>query len=225
MILSPLQKYLKEIKDNVKYSKVYDKYKDFTMIPRRCYIDWLALANQYKGVEGSVVECGVWRGGMIAGIAEIMGPQRDYYLFDSFEGLPPAKEIDGQAAIEYQKNTTSPEYYDNCKAEMEWAQKAMAKAGAKNVKYVKGWFEDTVPTYQFDKPIAVLRLDGDWYDSVMVCLEHLFPKVAKGGVIMIDDYYSWEGASKAVHVYLAKYQRVERLMNSWYLSGSYMIKR
>jgi len=225
MILNPLKKYLKEMKDILKYDKYYKKYKEFTMMPQANYIDCLALLSRFKNIEGCVVECGVWRGGMSAGIAEVMGKERDYYLFDSYEGLPPATEIDGKAAMDWQKNTNDPGYFDNCKAEMEWAQKAMAKSGAKNVKLVKGWFQDTTPGYKFDKPIAVLRLDGDWYDSILVCLENLFPKVAKGGVIMIDDYYVWEGASKAIHEYLAKNKRPERLTNMWHLSGCYLIKQ
>jgi O-methyltransferase len=225
MILNPLKKYLKEIKDIVVYDKYYKKYKEYTMMPSRNFIDCLALLARFKNIEGSIVECGVWRGGMSAAIAEIFGNEREYYLIDSYEGLPPAKDIDGQAALAWQKDRNSPNYLDNCKAEIEWAQKAMAKSGAKNVHFVKGWFQDTLPGYKFDEPIAVLRLDGDWYDSVLVCLEHLFPKVAKGGVVMIDDYYIWEGASKAIHEYLAKYKRPERLINSWYLSGCYLIKQ
>jgi hypothetical protein len=58
--------------------------------------------------KGAVVECGTWKGGMSAALVEIGGPNRDYYFFDSFEGLPPAKEIDGEGAIAYQADTTSP---------------------------------------------------------------------------------------------------------------------
>ncbi len=204
------------------------------MITRNEYVECLSLITQVKKLPGCIVECGVWRGGMMAGMAEVLGPKRHYYLFDSFEGLPPAKEIDGQAAIEWQKDTKSPGYYDNCKAEMEWAEKAMKKSGAANYKLVKGWFDNTVPTYKLDEPIALLRLDADWYDSTMVCLEHFFPKVAKGGLIILDDYYVWDGCSKALHDYLSKNKRPERIHEAYFYqypngkgykpTGCYLVK-
>lgn len=57
--------------------------------------------------------------------------------------------------------------------------------------------------------IALLRLDGDWYDSTMTCLMHLFPLVTTGGLVIIDDYGVWEGCTRAVHRYLADNERPE----------------
>jgi hypothetical protein len=162
---------------------------------------------------------------MIAGIADVYGTERQYYLFDSFEGLPAPREIDGQTALDWaEKKEEAPNYYDNCRAEMEWAQKAMAIAKAKNTTLVKGWFNDTVPSFQPKEPIAILRLDGDWYDSTIVCLEHLFPHVAEGGLIILDDYYAWDGCAKALHDYLSKYKRPERITKA-YTSGCFLIKK
>jgi O-methyltransferase len=95
------------------------------MIPSATYKGNLDLCEKYCHIEGAIVECGVWRGGMIAGIAEILGSTRNYYLCDSFEGLPPAKQIDGEAALQWQRETNSPIYFDNCKAEIDFATKAM----------------------------------------------------------------------------------------------------
>ena len=194
------------------------------MIQKNDFTDCLKLVSNFKNINGSVVECGVWRGGMMGGIAEILGIIRNYYLFDSFEGLPQAKEIDGQAAIAWQKDITSPAYYNNCKAEMEWAEKAMQKTKAPNYKLVRGWFDKTIPGYLFNEPIAVLHLDADWYDSTMTCLESLFPKVAKGGIIILDDYYIWDGCSRAVHDYLSKNKLTERIDKA-YSCGCYIVKR
>src|SRR6188474_2080816 len=119
------------------------KYRDFTMVGVKTYAANISLVRQIEQIPGCVVECGVWRGGMIAGIADVLGPDRRYYLFDSFEGLPPAQELDGTFAFEYQKNTDSPTYYDNCRAEIEFAKAAMAKSRAIDVEYVPGWFADT----------------------------------------------------------------------------------
>lgn len=190
--------------DRIKFGKLYSKYKPFTMIPEVFFKDNLELCMPLRFRNGALVECGVWRGGMIAAIAEIMGNEREIYLFDSFEGLPDASENDGVAALEYQKNTGAIDYHDNCKAEIEYAQKAMKLANAQNVKYVKGWFEKTLPGYEFKTPILILRLDGDWYDSTMQCLDNLYDKVVPGGLILIDDYHTWEGCTKAVHDFLSK---------------------
>jgi O-methyltransferase len=225
MMIETAKKYLKEIQTDKFYTPIHKKYLQFTMVKRRDYIDCLKLVSQFKDINGSIIECGVWRGGMIAGIADVMGSNRNYFLFDSFEGLPDAKEIDGQTAIAWQADKTSAGYYDNCKAEMEWAQKAMNLANVTDrTTFIKGWFDDTVPQFKTEEPIAVLRLDGDWYDSTMVCLDHLFPKVAEGGLIILDDYYAWDGCSKALHDYLSKHKRPERIVHA-YSSGCYLIKK
>ena len=181
------------------------------MVPRAVFIQNLSLIAHHKKISGSVVECGVWRGGMIAAIAQAFGKDRNYVLFDSFEGLPQAKAIDGKLAIEWQQDTTSLIYFDNCTAEIKWAQEAMQKSGATNVSINRGWFTNTLPNYSATEPIAVLRLDGDWYDSTMDCLVHLYPKVASGGIIVIDDYYIWDGCSKAVHDYLSQNESSARI--------------
>lgn len=225
MIIETAKKYFKEIQEDRHFGPIYSKFTEFTMVKRRDYIDCLKLVSKFKAVNGSIIECGVWRGGMIAGIAQVMGNNRQYYLFDSFEGLPDAKEIDGETALAWQADKDSAIYYDNCKAEMEWAQKAINLAAVSDkTTFIKGWFENTVPEFTTHEPIAVLRLDGDWYDSTMVCLDHLFPKVAVGGLIILDDYYAWDGCSKALHDYLSKHQRAERIVQA-YSSGCYLIKK
>ncbi|MGE3403275.1 MAG: TylF/MycF/NovP-related O-methyltransferase [Vicinamibacterales bacterium] len=180
------------------------KYRGYTMISRKRYRENLGLAALVADRPGCVVECGVWRGGMIAGLAEVLGARRTYYLFDSFEGLPPAQPLDGVKAKQYQENTTGHAYYDNCRAEMAFSDKAMRLAGARNVHFIKGWFNQTLPMQAPEEPIALLRLDGDWYDSTMVCLEALYEKVVPGGLIILDDYFYWEGCARAVHDFLSR---------------------
>lgn len=191
--------------------KIYERFREFTMVPPETYANNLRLAKMVQNVDGCVVECGVWRGGMIAGMVEILGEGRDYFLFDSFEGLPPAKEIDGAAALEWQRNTSSPEYHDNCSAPPEFAEKAMRRAAAKSFHLRKGWFTKTLPEFKPPVPIALLRLDADWYDSTMICLETLYDYVVPGGLILLDDYYTWEGCSRALHDFLSCRQASERI--------------
>jgi O-methyltransferase len=183
----------------------------------------LALAEMAGNVSGCIVECGVWRGGMSAGICSVLGPDRRYFLFDSFEGLPPARDIDGQAAKAYQSNVNAPGYYDNCSAGPEFATRAMKQVGAKHFELVPGFFEKTLPQFIIPEKIALLRLDGDWYESTMTCLTNLFGQVVENGIIVIDDYYTWDGCSRAVHDFLSTRKATERIRS---LEGSvcYLIK-
>jgi O-methyltransferase len=191
-------------KEYVEAAAIFNKFSDFTMIPSGIYMENILLAKQAKNIQGAIVECGVWRGGMSAGIASVLGTDRDYYLYDSYEGLPDAGKHDGQDAIDYQKNTDSENYFDNCTAEISFAQEAMKKAGVSNAKFIKGWFKDTVPHHTPSEKIALLRLDGDWYDSTMECLLHLYDHIVEGGLIILDDYYTWDGCTRAVHDFLSK---------------------
>lgn len=191
---------------------LYKKYKEFTMIPKKIFIENLILCNDFRNIKGCIVECGVWKGGMIAAMADVLGKERDYFLFDSFEGLPKTKEIDGNAAIAWQNNIQSPYYFDNCKIEMNFAEKAMQISSAEKYKIVKGWFSETLP--KFNHKIAILRLDGDWYDATMECLDCLYNQVNKGGIIIIDDYYTWDGCSSAVHDFLSKNKLLDKIKQS-----------
>ena len=184
------------------------------MIPESHFVDNLALATSVKDIAGCIVECGVWRGGMSAGLASLLGPNRTYYLFDSFEGLPPAQEIDGSSAIAWQKDTTSKNYYDNCSAPLDFANEAMKNSKASDFHLVKGWFSETLPTFPQAKPIALLRLDGDWYESTWVCLEFLYRNVTENGIIIIDDYYTWDGCTRAVHDFLSKNSITDRIRST-----------
>ena len=171
----------------------------------------LLIVDQRRHVNGCVVECGVWRGGMTAGIAEVLGADREYFLFDSFEGLPPPTAMDGEMATAWQKDTQSPTYYDNCRAPIEFAEQAMALSPARKYKIVKGWFDDTLPKFVPPCPIAILRLDGDWYASTLLALETLFKYLAHDGIVIIDDYYAWDGCSLAVHDFLSRHHLTARL--------------
>jgi O-methyltransferase len=185
-----------------KLRPVYRKYRAFTMIDGPAYIKNLRIAHSFRHIPGCVIECGVWRGGMIAGFADVLGPDREYFLFDSFEGLPPAREIDGPAALRWQANTQSPRYHDNCKAAADDARIAMDLSAAAHFSLLKGWFDETIPPFSPPNPIAVLRLDADWYESTLTCLKYLYPHVAPGGVVIIDDYEPWDGCAQAVHEFL-----------------------
>ncbi|HXD78100.1 MAG TPA: TylF/MycF/NovP-related O-methyltransferase [Puia sp.] len=205
---------LQKAGEDTGYDEIFEEFGSYTMITRTMYAENLRVARMYAAdIEGNVVECGVWRGGMSAGLARVLGDHRKYYLFDSFEGLPAAKEIDGTAARQWQDDKNGTTYYDNCKAETAYAEAAMKKTGAR-FELIKGWFSETLPTATLPGRIALLRLDGDWYESTMDCLTNLYPRVAPKGVIIIDDYFTWEGCSKAVHDYLSATKSSSRIHTS-----------
>jgi len=184
---------------------------DLTMVRRRAFIDNIRIARFAGSAIGDLVECGTWRGGMSAAMAWAM-PGRHSVLFDSFQGLPDAKPIDGATALHWSKEVRD---YENCRADEAWARVAMERVRQSDYEILKGWFADTVPRWaQMQRPIAVLRLDGDWYDSTLICLEHLWPLVSPGGVVIVDDYYTWDGCSRAVHDYLSRLSAPERVAQS-----------
>lgn len=143
-------------------------------------------------IHGALVECGVWRGGCSALMAWV-GRPRKMWLFDSFEGLPEPGPLDGLEAKEYAGKVIASEHE---------VQEVFAKVGV-NGEIRKGWFESTVPVASREiGPIAVLRLDGDWYQSTKVCLENLYDLVARGGVVIVDDYDRWQGCRTAVDEFM-----------------------
>ena len=194
---------------------------DLTMVSRKDFIDNVRLARRGRHVAGDLVECGTWRGGMSAAMARAV-PGRHSVLFDSFEGLPDAKPIDGPAAVHWSQRLRG---HNNCLAEERWAAEAMERVGQADAEIIKGWFEHTVPIWaKQERPIAVLRLDGDWYESTMTCLEHLWPLVSLGGVVIVDDYHTWDGCSRAVHDYLSRCKANERIRQSPF-GVAYLVRR
>lgn len=197
--LSPFQRWARARR----YARLHRKYHAYTMIPPRIWHDNLALCDRHAQGPGCVVECGVWRGGMSAAMAEVLGSRRRSFLFDSFEGLPAADPArDGARAVAWQADPTGQHYYNNCRAERAEAEAAMRLAGVADPQLIQGWFTTTLPGFVPPEPIRVLRLDADWYDSTRLCLEALYPYVALDGLVLIDDYFTWDGCARAVHEYL-----------------------
>lgn len=129
---------------------------------------------------------------------------RYLYLYDTFEGMPAPtdKDIDlfGGTAQAIMDNTQGP----FLKADLETTRRNMNQTGypASRICLVPGRVEETVPASSPER-IALLRLDTDWYDSTRHELVHLFPRLSRGGVLIIDDYGHWQGARKATDEYFS----------------------
>jgi hypothetical protein len=165
-------------------------------------------------VPGSIVECGVWRGGSMMLVAKTLiecgDTSRDLYLYDTFEGMPPPAKADqdcfGQpaAARLRAEETAKAESGVWAISSLEEVKRNMASVGYPEEKlhFVSGKVESTIPACIPDG-IAILRLDTDWYESTAHELTHLYPRLASGGALIIDDYGYWQGARKAVDEFLA----------------------
>lgn len=189
--------------------ELFEAVEPFTQTsPERIFS--LARAVEYiesYGIEGAIVECGVWRGGSMMAIAKTLlrldSVERDLLLFDTFEGMPAATVHDvdheGVTADEYLRQSPTLNAVG-----LDEVRKNMESTGypSKKVHYIKGLIEDTVPGEAPDR-IALLRLDTDWYESTRHELVHLFPKLVPNGVLVIDDYGHFQGAQKAVDEYFA----------------------
>ena len=176
------------------------------------------------GVEGSFVECGVWRGGSALAAArtflEVGETDRDLYLFDTFTGMTEPTDLDrnllGTSAA-HRLATSSKDAPIWAIASFEEVQSNLARCAypTERVHLVRGPVEETVPDQAPDR-IAVLRLDTDWYESTRHELEHLIDRVSDYGVLIIDDYGHWEGAKRAVDEWLATFDRPVLLSRSDY---------
>jgi O-methyltransferase len=208
---------------------VYRKYRAFTMMGKVEFIENLKLCESAPALDGDIVECGTWRGGMSAAMAEVLRNKaiaRRSVLFDSFEGLPPPDAVDGAKAFAWVSDTASPLYFDNCTASEDDARRAMSLSGVDGYRIFAGWFDETLSLYAAENPkIAILRLDGDWYRSTMTCLDVLYPRVVPGGVVIIDDYGYWDGCTRAVHDYLSRTERVEPIQRTRIGSVVFLMKQ
>ena len=173
----------------------------------------LITATQYihdHAIPGDIVECGVWRGGSMHAVARVLDAAgdhtRDLYLFDTFEGMPPPtdkdRRLDGRPAAELlAKSDRGTTVWAYASLEDVKAGFATVPYPAERIHYVQGKVEDTVPGSAPDH-IALLRLDTDWYESTRHELEHLYPRLASGGVLIIDDYGWWQGSHDATEEFL-----------------------
>ena len=168
-------------------------------------------------VAGDFVECGVWRGGnsvIAAGVFKAMASSKRVWLFDTFAGMTAPTDVDvnfrGESANAKFPSTRKGDHSEWCYAPVDEVRANFATFGVldERVVFVKGDVAETL-THAADLPaaISVLRLDTDWYESTRAELEALYPRLSRGGVLIIDDYGHWGGARKAVDEYFTRRDR------------------
>jgi hypothetical protein len=186
----------------------------FTMTsPERMYaLIQSARHVALSGVHGSIVECGVWRGGssMVAAktLVSMGNTDREIYLYDTFAGMPQPTGLDvDQRAVPAAKLWSSSQregYNAWCYAPLEEVRSNMESTGypMDRVFFVKGKVEETIPG-TVPEAVAILRIDTDWYESYRHILAHLYARLSPGGLLFLDDYGGWQGARRAVDDFLA----------------------
>lgn len=164
------------------------------------------------GIPGSFLEAGCARGGSAIVIASAKRKARPFTIYDVFGMIPPPSEKDGQDVHARYEAILSgkaagrggrPYYgYQSDLYEEVLANFARYRLPTEqnNIRLCKGLFQETLHP---DAPVALAHIDGDWYESVKVCLERIAPWLSLGGVLVIDDYYHWSGCRMAVDEYLA----------------------
>ena len=180
-----------------------------------------------QGIEGAVVECGVWKGGVSMGMMMVnqrYNTDRHFWLYDTFEGLPePADDKNGphaqqlfrevQNKIHKNITTKAMELFEKRKdledgkwnyGPLEVVKNNMYFSGYPRDKlhFIQGKVEDTlVQPHLLPDKIAILRLDTDWYESTKIELEVLYERLQPGGLLAIDDFCHWPGSTRATEEY------------------------
>lgn len=198
------------------HKRIYETVKEYTLTsPERLYVLMEAVKYLIKGkVEGTLVECGVWRGGsvmtMLLTLLEFGNIEREIYLYDTFSGMSAPTETDlsykgEQASALYLASLDSESVSRLTYASIEEVKRNIfsTKYPEEKIHFVKGKVEDTIPEIIPEK-IALLRLDTDWYESTIHELKYLFPRLSPKGVLICDDYGHWKGAKKAVDDYFSE---------------------
>jgi O-methyltransferase len=152
-------------------------------------------------IPGDFVECGVWRGGASIFARAVLNTldetQRIVWLADSFEGMPVQSERD-KADPALAGNAYLAVSLEDVKSNFERFDLL-----GDNVRFIKGWFCDALPTAPIEK-ISILRLDGDYYSSTMDALRNLYDKVSPGGYVIVDDYNACKSCEEAIAEFSAE---------------------
>jgi O-methyltransferase len=209
---------IEDIEEDHDFLKIYEKCRPYTMTSvERAY----ALYNSCKyiitnNIEGDFVECGVWKGGssmiMALSLVSLNVTNRKIYLYDTFEGMSEPEDADVDIKKQSAKflmatSDKKTSHIWSFASEEEVKNNLFSTDYPKeNLFFIKGKVESTIPEVVPGK-ISLLRLDTDWYSSTHHELLHLYPRLTKSGILIVDDYGHWIGAKKAVDEYFSKNDR------------------
>jgi O-methyltransferase len=220
--------------------RIVKRVRPYTLVPNAAVaknIDLTIEAVKNAGPNDVIVECGTWKGGsslaMILTQLEFFGcVKHPVWMFDSFSGLPPVTAEDGTLADGWHNNKDKSVNHNNCTAQLEEVLGMMEREqiDPSYFRTFKGWFSQTLgpgvgELNQRGGEVALLRLDGDWYESTRDCLYWMHPKLRKGAPCIVDDYYAWDGCALAVHEYFGQHRINARLRAMPELEGIYFYNK
>ena len=174
-------------------------------------LQYCATQVLQRNIPGDFIETGVWRGGatiFMRAVLKAYGDcDRTVWVADSFEGLPKPDSRYPQDAGDGLWT-----YKSMLGISLEQVKANFARYGLLDgqVRFLKGWFEETLPTAPIDR-LAILRLDGDLYSSTIHALQNLYPKLSPGGYAIVDDYGSIPACKQAVDDFRLEHGITEHL--------------
>jgi O-methyltransferase len=181
------------------FERLYQEIADYTLIdPERIRSLWNLISDvRRRDIRGDIVECGCYKGGSSAVLRLGMGSGRKLWIYDSFKGMPETCELDGEEAKEY---------VGTCLATKGDVLEILIATGARPDEFVivEGLFEDTFRK-KLPEQVALLHCDADWYQSVTMVLETIYPLMPQGACIILDDFGFWEGCRQAFYDFCQKH--------------------
>jgi len=198
-----------------KFDNLYEKIKDYTLLGKtKSYVLW-ELVRETNSFEGAIIEVGVWRGGsgVLIGKQAERGKSTTLYLCDTFSGVVKTGEKDT-----FYKGG---EHADTSK---EAVEKLFEDVEIRNIKILKGIFPDETHNMIDDTVFRFCHIDVDVYKSTKDIFEWIWPKMAVGGIILIDDYgfYNCDGVTKFVN---EEKMKPDRLVITNWIGQAIIIKR
>lgn len=196
------------------FFEIFRKCKNYTLVSAG---KSFALYNAVRYISrnkipGDFVECGVWAGGqaMIMAYALLKegDTERQIHLYDTYRGMSDPTEADvairsqEPAKVKWEKEIRT-DYNEWCYASLQDVKANVFSTGypQERILFVEGKVEETIPG-KIPNKISLLRLDTDWYESTYHEFKYLYPILEIGGVLIIDDYDTWEGSRKATDQYI-----------------------
>lgn len=229
-MIQAMRKVIRKIQDQVhlaavgvKYPKIAQTIRDVKR-EKLTYLSFHELLNltgiaqsiQKQNTPGVFIEAGCALGGSAITLAASKPHDRPFYIYDTFEMIPPPTDADGEDAKRRYQIITSHQstgidkstYYGYVQNLFDVVHDSFTRLGyppeTNSIHLIRGLFENTLTVQE---PVALAHLDCDWYDSVMVCLQRIEPNLAIGGTLIIDDYFHWSGSKKAVDEYFTPEKR------------------
>lgn len=205
--------------------EIIRRVKPFTMTSNERLFSLISSVEYVvrNNIPGAFVECGVYRGGSMMAVGLTLLREecsdRHLYLYDTFTGMTEPTAVD----IDFHGKAPNWKGWPSATREQVRLALSSTKYPTGRIHYVEGKVEDTLPA-TMPGQIALLRLDTDWYASTKHELIHLYPLVAPGGVLIIDDYGEFQGARKAVDEFFVE-NNVGMLLNRIDFTGRVGVKR